>query len=142
MNPPRNVAVDAYRGFVMLAMVSHGFGLAAVVRELANRKDPNTEIWRTIAYQFDHVPWVGCVFWDLIQPSFMFLVGPAGVPEPILQKLSADVRVIVDSAEFAAKAKQLGTDPKSTTPEELRLIIRTEIEKWAAVAKAAHITAE
>jgi len=74
--------------------------------------------------------------------SFMFLVGPSGVPEPILQKLSADVRVIVDSAEFAAKAKQLGTDPKSTTPEELRLIIRTEIEKWAAVAKAAHITAE
>jgi len=74
---PRLVSIDAYRGFVMLAMVSHGFGLAAVVRELANRDDPNLRIWEQIAYQFDHVPWVGCVFWDLIQPSFMFLVGTA-----------------------------------------------------------------
>ena len=27
--------------------------------------------------QFDHVQWRGCSFWDLIQPSFMFLVGVA-----------------------------------------------------------------
>jgi predicted acyltransferase len=30
-----------------------------------------------LAYQFDHVAWTGCGFWDLIQPSFMFLVGAA-----------------------------------------------------------------
>ena len=27
--------------------------------------------------QFDHVAWRGCTFWDLIQPSFMFMVGVA-----------------------------------------------------------------
>lgn len=74
---PRLVSIDAYRGFVMLAMISHGFGLAAVVRELSSRHDASAEMWRQIAHQFDHVPWVGCVFWDLIQPSFMFLVGTA-----------------------------------------------------------------
>ena len=26
---------------------------------------------------FDHVPWEGLVFWDLIQPAFMFMVGVA-----------------------------------------------------------------
>ena len=26
---------------------------------------------------FDHVPWQGGVFWDMIQPSFMFMVGVA-----------------------------------------------------------------
>jgi tripartite-type tricarboxylate transporter receptor subunit TctC len=88
------------------------------------------------------IPTIAETYPGYVVSSFMFLVGPAGVPEPILQKLSADVRAIVDSAEFAAKAKQLGTDPKSTSPEELRLIIRTEIEKWAAVAKAANISAE
>jgi heparan-alpha-glucosaminide N-acetyltransferase len=76
----RLVSLDAYRGFVMLAMVSHSFGLPAVVRELAGRGEQAAAalaFWQPIAYQFDHVPWPGCVFWDLIQPSFMFMVGAA-----------------------------------------------------------------
>lgn len=63
----RLLSVDAYRGFVMLAMASDGLGLRAV-------KDRNPN-WAGIAAQFDHVNWEGCVFWDLIQPSFMFIVG-------------------------------------------------------------------
>ncbi|HEX5104460.1 MAG TPA: DUF5009 domain-containing protein [Pirellulaceae bacterium] len=74
---PRLVSLDAYRGFVMLAMVSHSLGLPAVVRELANRHDQHLAFWQQLAYQFDHVQWPGCVFWDLIQPSFMFMVGAA-----------------------------------------------------------------
>jgi len=73
----RLVSLDAYRGFVMLAMVSHSFGLPAVARELANRQDQHLAFWQQLAYQFDHVQWPGCVFWDLIQPSFMFMVGTA-----------------------------------------------------------------
>ena len=34
-------------------------------------------MWRFLAYQFEHVAWTGCSFWDLIQPSFMFIVGVA-----------------------------------------------------------------
>ena len=68
--PPRLVSVDAYRGFVMLAMVSRGFGFPQIAKHY-----PDSRFWQELAYQFDHVPWVGCSFWDLIQPSFMFLVG-------------------------------------------------------------------
>ena len=39
--------------------------------------DEQSRLWRVLAYQFDHVPWIGCAFWDLIQPSFMFMVGVA-----------------------------------------------------------------
>ena len=73
----RLVSLDAYRGFVMLAMVSHGFGLQKVAAELTGRGDRYAATWQQIAYQFDHVPWQGCTFWDLIQPSFMFMVGVA-----------------------------------------------------------------
>jgi predicted acyltransferase len=73
----RLVSLDAYRGFVMLAMVSHSFGLPAVANELSGRGDRYAATWQQIAYQFDHVPWPGCTFWDLIQPSFMFMVGTA-----------------------------------------------------------------
>jgi predicted acyltransferase len=73
----RLVSLDAYRGFVMLAMVSHSFGLQKVAGELTGRGDRYAATWQQVAYQFDHVPWQGCTFWDLIQPSFMFMVGVA-----------------------------------------------------------------
>jgi predicted acyltransferase len=67
--------VDAYRGLVMLAMASGG---AAIFGDLAHTSDPSTaSVISTLAGQLDHVAWRGCCFWDLIQPSFMFLVGVA-----------------------------------------------------------------
>lgn len=63
-------SLDAYRGFVMLAMASAGFGFAQVAAKL-----PESRFWQLLGYQFGHVPWTGCAFWDLIQPSFMFMVG-------------------------------------------------------------------
>ena len=52
----------------MLMMVSAGMGTYELL------KDPT---WRPLADQFTHRDWVGCTFWDLIQPSFMFIVGAA-----------------------------------------------------------------
>jgi len=33
--------------------------------------------WHWLAVQNEHVAWEGCTYWDLIQPSFMFMVGAA-----------------------------------------------------------------
>lgn len=73
--PQRVTSIDAFRGLVMLAMVSSGLGFAQTVRENPHLQD--SALWQTLAYHFEHVRWVGCAFWDLIQPSFMFLVGAA-----------------------------------------------------------------
>lgn len=64
----RYVALDAYRGFIMLLLASEGFGFAFL------KHDPT---WGRVAGWFDHVPWQGAVFWDMIQPAFMFMVGVA-----------------------------------------------------------------
>ncbi len=64
----RLASVDAYRGFTMLAMASAGLSLAGLL------KQHNLD-W--LAHQLDHEEWQGCTAWDLIQPSFMFLVGVA-----------------------------------------------------------------
>ena len=64
----RSVALDAYRGLIMIFLVSTGFGFGAL-------KDH--PIWGAVARQVDHVPWEGMVLWDLIQPAFMFMVGVA-----------------------------------------------------------------
>ncbi len=68
----RLISLDAYRGFVMLAMVSSGFGFKEVASHLRESR-----FWSFLAFQFTHVEWQGCSFWDLIQPSFMFMVGVA-----------------------------------------------------------------
>jgi len=80
----RLVSLDAYRGLVMLAMAASGLAFASTLRDhpeiLDKYKDGSFDstwrwIWESLAYQFSHVNWTGCSFWDLIQPSFMFLVG-------------------------------------------------------------------
>ena len=67
-NRGRLLSLDVYRGFTMILMASAGFGF------LTLRDNPG---WRWLANQFDHVPWEGFVIWDLIQPSFIFIVGAA-----------------------------------------------------------------
>jgi heparan-alpha-glucosaminide N-acetyltransferase len=69
---PRNVAVDAYRGFVMLLMMAEVLRLARVARAF-----PGSRFWEILAFNQTHVPWAGCSLHDLIQPSFSFLVGVA-----------------------------------------------------------------
>jgi heparan-alpha-glucosaminide N-acetyltransferase len=74
--PPRLVSLDAYRGLTMLAMASGGLGLYRVAENM-KEAGSSSPFWDAVAYQFEHVEWVGCAAWDLIQPSFMFMVGVA-----------------------------------------------------------------
>lgn len=68
----RNVAVDAYRGFVMLLMMAEVLRLSQLADAL-----PGNRLIGLLAYHQTHVEWAGCSLHDLIQPSFSFLVGVA-----------------------------------------------------------------
>ena len=74
--------------------------------------------------------------------AFNALVAPAGVPAPVLDKLSADIRAVVNSPEFANKVRNLGIFPLGNTPQELDAWMRKEIARWAEIAKAANIKAD
>jgi heparan-alpha-glucosaminide N-acetyltransferase len=74
-DPSRLASLDAFRGFIMLAMASGGFGLSKIAK--SDTAATTSRIWSMLGYQFDHVEWTGCGFWDLIQPAFMFMVGVA-----------------------------------------------------------------
>ena len=70
--PQRNVAVDAYRGLVMLLMMGEIMNFAQVARSF-----PNSTVWQILGYNQSHVEWTGMSLHDTIQPSFTFLVGVA-----------------------------------------------------------------
>ena len=74
--------------------------------------------------------------------AFNALVAPAGVPAPVLDKLSADIRAVVNSPEFADKVRNLGIFPLGNTPQELDAWMRKEIARWAEIAEAANIKAD
>ncbi len=80
--PVRNIAVDAYRGFVMLLMMAEVVQLSRVAQAL-----PGNWFWSLLAYHQTHVDWVGCSLHDTIQPGFSFLVGVA-LPYSIASRLA------------------------------------------------------
>ena len=82
----RLVSLDAFRGFIMMLLAANGFGLLAFSR--IDESSPvwtihNRDLWQRIGFHFDHPAWISSFdyfkvsFWDLIQPSFMFMVGVA-----------------------------------------------------------------
>src|SRR5690349_13343105 len=64
-------SLDVYRGLIMVTLAFNGFGLAATALAHIRAEGPSP-FWEGVYHQFEHVPWVGCGYWDLIQPSFMF----------------------------------------------------------------------
>ncbi len=68
----RLTSLDVFRGLTMVFMASEILGIAGVARDF-----PESGFARFLARMLDHVPWVGWGPWDLIQPSFMFMVGVA-----------------------------------------------------------------
>lgn len=64
----RLTCLDAYRGAIMISLISVGFGFSAF---------EGHPYLGFLARHTEHVPWEGTVYWDLIQPAFMFMVGVA-----------------------------------------------------------------
>lgn len=82
----RLVSLDAYRGFIMTMLAANGFGVAGFAR--LDESNPvwtswDYGWWQGLSHHFNHPAWesihglMGVSFWDLIQPSFMFMVGVA-----------------------------------------------------------------
>jgi heparan-alpha-glucosaminide N-acetyltransferase len=68
----RNLAVDAYRGFVMLLMMGEVLQFSRV-----SQYYNQSLFWKVLAWNQTHTEWFGCSLHDTIQPSFSFLVGVA-----------------------------------------------------------------
>ena len=70
------------------------------------------------------------------------IVGPAGLPRPIAEKLETAVARAVNSPEFAKPMKAEGTDPVSSTAEGLRSLMSTDVQRWARIVAQAGVKQE
>ncbi len=67
------------------------------------------------------------------------VMAPAKLPKPLLNKIHAEVVNLVKSPEFIKTMKSLGSDAVSSTPEEFRQFMLSDMKKWADVVKHAGI---
>ena len=67
---------------------------------------------------------------------------PAGTSKAIVTKLHADIAKVLSQQDAKERVASLGFDVVASSPEQFAAQIRTEIEKWGKVIKAAGIKAD
>ena len=71
--------------------------------------------------------------------SWFALMGPAGTPQPVIDKVRAEALKVLADPEMQKKFAALGLDIVGSTPAETRAAIANDIPKWAQVIKDANI---
>jgi tripartite-type tricarboxylate transporter receptor subunit TctC len=67
------------------------------------------------------------------------VIVPRATPRDIVRRLNADFRKVLQMPDVAQRLAELGLQPVGNAPEEFDAFIRSEIERWTKVAKAANI---
>ena len=70
------------------------------------------------------------------------LLGPAGLPRPVVDKLNAAMRQVANTDEVKKRINNEGGDPLTSTPEEYSADIDKEESKWAALIKKLNLKVE
>ncbi len=70
------------------------------------------------------------------------LVGPAGLPKDVLEKLQRVVAEVLQDPELRTKFQTMGLQPGSGTAAQFDTLIKADTAKWAATIKAANIKVE
>jgi tripartite-type tricarboxylate transporter receptor subunit TctC len=63
------------------------------------------------------------------------LLAPAGTPKEIVDRLSAELRKLVDTDEVKERIHMEGGDPLTSTPEEYAADVASEEKKWGGLVK-------
>ncbi|MDB5901026.1 MAG: tripartite tricarboxylate transporter substrate binding protein [Ramlibacter sp.] len=70
------------------------------------------------------------------------LVGPAGMPRPVVERLNAEANKMLRDEDSRARLLAVGLEPVGGSPEAMGATMRTDLEKFARIAAAAHIKAD
>jgi tripartite-type tricarboxylate transporter receptor subunit TctC len=65
------------------------------------------------------------------------VVGPAGLPRPIADKLAAQIAKLVDDPQTRAKLTAIALEPLAeSTPDSFAAYVKTEVDRWAGIVRS------
>lgn len=88
------------------------------------------------------VPTVGETLPGYRAEAFQGMVVPAGVPQAIVNKLSAEVARILQLPDVAQRFQLDGAETVGSTPPEFAAFLKAEMQKWSKVIRDAGIKPE
>ena len=71
--------------------------------------------------------------------SWQGVFAPAGVPQPIVDRLAGEMIKAINDPEVKSKLVGQGIEPSGMSPAEFSAFQKAEIDKWARVIKAGNI---
>jgi tripartite-type tricarboxylate transporter receptor subunit TctC len=74
---------------------------------------------------------------EYVVESWNALSGPAGMPDDIVRLLNRAVNEVLQMPEVQEKLRLFGMEARGTTPEEMRVRLQADIDKWAVVIEKA-----
>jgi tripartite-type tricarboxylate transporter receptor subunit TctC len=83
-------------------------------------------------------------------PAYLFtgwnaVFAPKGTPKPVLDKLSGALQTALSDEAVRRRIEELGSNPakpEEQTPEHLRQLVRSDVEKWGKVIGDAGVSAQ
>jgi tripartite-type tricarboxylate transporter receptor subunit TctC len=75
-------------------------------------------------------------FPDLISYSWFGISVPAKTPAPIVERLAAEMQVVLKHPDVVKRWAELGAEASTMTPTEFARFVQAEIDKWVPVVKA------
>ncbi|MGZ5139445.1 MAG: Bug family tripartite tricarboxylate transporter substrate binding protein [Burkholderiales bacterium] len=74
--------------------------------------------------------------------SWYALVGPAGMPKDVVAKIHADVAKVIQLPDVREKLGNMGVDAVGSTPEQLRIAIKTDYDRYGEIIRKLGIKAD
>jgi tripartite-type tricarboxylate transporter receptor subunit TctC len=78
---------------------------------------------------------------DLVVEHWWGLLGPAGTPRPVVERLESEVAKALAVPEVRERFAGLGVEPRSSTSAEFRALVETYVKRWARVVRENQIKA-
>jgi tripartite-type tricarboxylate transporter receptor subunit TctC len=75
-------------------------------------------------------------FPSLTTVTYYGILGPAGLPADIVNKINADANAMLKSPELQAAMRKVGFEPQGGSPQDYAKLIAEQLAQWAPVVKS------
>ncbi len=85
--------------------------------------------------QFPDLPTAGETIPGFSATGWQVLVAPLGTPQPVINKVSADLSKVVSDPDFKRRLGNIGSYSRAMTPEQALAFVHKEQETWQPLLK-------